>query len=103
MKKILVHLSSPFYISAIIGIIYGFMIYDETIRGYMNIVLPSKDGPDIHQYLPVVIAVVIYSYISQKKQRNFLKIITFSCLNICIAILSCFVTLIALLTIQDPW
>lgn len=69
-NKGLVQVAFSFFISAIIGVIYSFMIIDETIGGYIHKILPSREGPDLHQYLPVVITVLIYSYFNQKKKRR---------------------------------
>lgn len=98
-KKNLIQLASPFFISGIIGVIYGFMIINETIRGYINQWLPSSAGPDLHQYLPIVITVLIYSFFIQNKQKNILEKFSFSCLLIFIAILSCISSLIVLLIV----
>lgn len=100
-NKGLVQVAFSFFISAIIGIIYSFMIIDETIGGYIHKVLPSREGPDLHQYLPVVFTVLIYSYFSQKKRRNVLEKISFTCLQIIIAIASFVFSLIVLLMIQQ--
>ena len=78
------------------------MIIDETIGGYVNKILPSKDGPDLHQYLPIVITVLIYSYFIQRKERIFLEKISFSCLHILIAILSFISSLIVIMMVQFP-
>lgn len=96
-KKSLVQSSFQFLIPVIIGVIYGFMINDETTRGYINQALPSQAGPDLHQYLPLVIAVFVYSYFIQKKQRNLLKKTILICLHIFIAVLSFFSSLVVLL------
>ncbi|WP_405153564.1 hypothetical protein [Paenibacillus sp. FSL K6-0108] len=102
LKKNLVKLAAQFFISAIIGIIYAFMIIDETIGGYINKLLPSKDGPGLHQYLPIVITVLIYSCFIQRKERIFLEKISFSCLHILIAILSFISSLIVIMMVQFP-
>jgi hypothetical protein len=73
IKKNLVQLAFQFFISALIGVIYAFMIIDETIGGYINKVLPSKDGPDLYHYLPIVITVLIYSCFIQRKERIFIE------------------------------
>mgnify|MGYP001073044051 CR=1 FL=1 len=101
LSKDLIQVVFSFFISAIIGVIYSFMIIDETIGGYINRVLPSKAGPDLHQYLPVVITVLIYSFFIQKKNRNVLEKISFTCLQNIIAIVSCICSLILLLLIQQ--
>lgn len=88
-----------FSISAIIGIIYGFMMLNETIGGYINKFLPSTDGPDVHLYLPVVVTVFVYSCLIQKKQRIVLEKISFSCLHIFVALLSCVSAVVVLLVI----
>lgn len=69
-NKGLVQVAFSFLISAIIGVIYSFMIIDETIGGYIHKILPSREGPDLHQYLPVVITVLIYSYFNQKRREE---------------------------------
>lgn len=102
-NKGLVQVAFSFFISAIIGIIYSFMIIDETIGGYIQKVLPSREGPDLHQYLPVVITVLIYSYFSQIKRRNVLEKISFTCIQIIIAIASCIFSLIVLLVTQQQF
>ena len=102
LRKNPVKLSAQFFITAIIGVIYAFMIIDETIGGYVNKILPSKDGPDLHQYLPIVITVLIYSYFIQRKERIFLEKISFSCLHILIAILSFISSLIVIMMVQFP-
>ncbi|MGF9697926.1 hypothetical protein [Paenibacillus sp. MABNR03] len=99
LKKDLVQVAAQFFISGIIGVIYGCMLIDETIGGTINKVLPSSDGPDLHLYLPVVIIVLIYTYFIQKKERIFLEKISFSCLHIIIAIISCFSSCVVLLLI----
>lgn len=98
IKNNLVQSSFQFLIPVIIGIIYGFMINDETIRGYMNQILPSQAGPDLHQYLPLVIAVLVYTYFIQK-HRSLLKKTIFICLHIFIAILSFIASFVVLLVI----
>lgn len=100
IKKNLVQLAFQFFISALIGILYTFMIIDETIGAYINKVLPSKDGPDLYQYFPIVITVLIYSCFIQRKERIFIEKISFSCLHILIAILSCISSLIVIMMIQ---
>lgn len=101
-NKGLVQVAFSFFISAIIGLIYSFMIIDETIGGYIHKILPSREGPDLHQYLPVVITVLIYSYFNQKKKRrNVLEKISFTCFQIIIAITSCIFSLILLLGTQQ--
>lgn len=102
IKKNLVQLAFQFFISALIGVIYTFMIIDETIGGYINKVLPSKDGPDLYHYLPIVITVLIYSCFIQRKERIFIEKISFSCLHILIAILSCISSLIVIMMVQFP-
>lgn len=102
LKKNLVQLASQFFISALIGVIYTLMIIDETIGGYIHEVLPSKDGPNLHQYLPIVITVLIYSCFIQRKERIFIEKISFSCLHILIAILSCISSLIVIMMVQFP-
>ena len=86
VKKAVVQILFQFAVSAIIGSIYGFMMVNETIGGYINKLLPSMDGPDLHLYLPVVVTVFIYSYFIQKKQRILLEKISFSCLHILVAL-----------------
>lgn len=88
-----------FSISAIIGIVYGFMMLNESIGGYINKLLPSTDGPDVHLYLPVVVTVFVYSCLIQKKQRIVLEKISFSCLHIFVALLSCVSAVVVLLVI----
>ncbi|KOY15881.1 hypothetical protein AMS66_14710 [Paenibacillus xylanivorans] len=100
LKKNLIQLAFQFFISALIGVIYAFMIINETIGGYINKVLPSMDGPDLHQYLPIVITVLIYSCFIQRKERIFLEKISFSCLHILIAILSFISSLIVIMMVQ---
>ncbi|MEC0124596.1 hypothetical protein [Paenibacillus pabuli] len=102
LKKNLVQVAAQFFISAIIGVIYAFMIIDETIGGYIIEILPSKGGPNLHQYLPIVITVLIYSCFIQRKERIFLEKISFSCLNILIAILSFISALIVIMMVQFP-
>lgn len=101
-KKGLVQVAFSFFISGMIGVIYSFMIIDETIGGYIHKIFPSREGPDLHQYLPVVITVLIYSYFNQKKKRrNVLEKISFTCFQIIIAITSCIFSLILLLVTQQ--
>lgn len=88
-----------FSISALIGVIYGVMLVNETIGGLINKLLPSTDGPDLHLYLPIVVAVFIYSCFIQKRQRILLEKISFSCLHIFVALLSCVSSVIVLLVI----
>ncbi|MFX3645943.1 MAG: hypothetical protein ACE3K2_15135 [Paenibacillus sp.] len=88
-----------FSVSAIIGVIYGVMLINETMGGFINKLLPSTDGPDLHLYLPVVVAVIIYSCFIQKKQRILLEKISFSCLHIFVALLGCVSSVIVLLVI----
>lgn len=102
LKNRIIQIAFQFFISALIGVIYTFMIIDETIGGYINKVLPSKDGPDLHQYFPIVITVLIYSYFIQRKERIFLEKISFSCLHILLAILSFISTLIVIMMVQFP-
>ncbi|ETT55929.1 hypothetical protein PAEAM_58020 [Paenibacillus sp. GM1FR] len=99
VKKAVVQILFQFAVSAIIGSIYGFMMVNETIGRYINKLLPSTDGPDLHLYLPVVITVFIYSCFIQKKQRIFLEKISFSCLHILVALISCFSSVVVLLVI----
>ncbi|OPG94369.1 hypothetical protein B2I21_30735 [Chryseobacterium mucoviscidosis] len=102
LKNRIIQIAFQFFISAIIGVIYAFMIINETIGGYINKVLPSNDGPNLHQYLPIVITVFIYSCFIQKKQRNVLEKISFSCLHIFIAILSFISSFVVILMVQFP-
>lgn len=88
-----------FSISAIIGVIYGVMLINEIVGGYINKLLPSTDGPDVHLYLPVVVTVFVYSCFIQKKQRIILEKISFSCLHIFVALLSCVSAVVVLLVI----
>lgn len=88
-----------FSISAIIGVIYGVMLINEIVGGYINKLLPSTDGPDVHLYLPVVVTVFVYSCFIQKKQRIVLEKISFSCLHIFVALLSCVSAVVVLLVI----
>lgn len=73
VKNAVVQILFQFAVSAIIGIIYGFMMVNETIGRYINKLLPSTDGPDLHLYLPVVVTVFIYSCLIQKRQRILLE------------------------------
>lgn len=73
VKNAVVQILFQFAVSAIIGSIYGFMMVNETIGRYINKLLPSTDGPDLHLYLPVVITVFIYSCLIQKRQRILLE------------------------------
>jgi hypothetical protein len=102
LKKNLIQLAFQFFISALIGVIYAFMIINETINEYLRNILPSNDGPNLHQYLPIVITVFIYSCFIQRKERIFLEKISFSCLHILIAILSFISTLIVIMMVQFP-
>ncbi|CAH1201855.1 hypothetical protein PAECIP111890_02035 [Paenibacillus sp. JJ-223] len=99
LKNNLVQVAAQFFVSGIIGVIYGCMLIDETIGGYINKVLPSSDGPDLYLYLPLVITVFIYSYFIQKKQRILLEKISCSCLHSFIAVLSCIFSCVVLLLI----
>ncbi|PQP80951.1 hypothetical protein C0Q44_24740 [Paenibacillus sp. PCH8] len=99
LKNDVVQILFQFFISAILGIIYGFMMINETIGRYINELLPSTDGPDIHLYLPIVVTVFIYSCFIQKKQRILLEKISFSCLHIFVALLGCVSSVIVLLMI----
>lgn len=99
VKNAVVQILFQFAVSAIIGIIYGFMMVNETIGEYINERLPSTDGPDLHLYLPIVVTVFIYSCFIQKKQRILLEKISYSCLHIFVALISCFSSVIVLLII----
>ncbi|GAS85640.1 hypothetical protein [Paenibacillus amylolyticus] len=99
VKNAVVQILFQFAVSAIIGGIYGFMMVNETIGRYINKLLPSTDGPDFHLYLPIVVTVFIYSCFIQKKQRNFLEKISFSCLHIFVALLGCVSSVVVLLMI----
>ncbi|KGP85127.1 hypothetical protein P364_0102955 [Paenibacillus sp. MAEPY2] len=102
LKNRIIQIAFQFFISAIIGVIYAFMIINETINEYLRNILPSNDGPNLHQYLPIVITVFIYSYFIQRKERIFLEKISFSCLHILLAILSFISTLIVIMMVQFP-
>ncbi|MGV2962905.1 hypothetical protein NST33_25670 [Paenibacillus sp. FSL L8-0435] len=99
VKNAVVQILFQFAVSAIIGIIYGFMMVNETIGRYINKLLPSTDGPDLHLYLPVVVTVFIYSCLIQKRQRILLEKISFSCLHILVALLGCICSVVVLLVI----
>ncbi|MCL6662435.1 hypothetical protein ACMX2M_30240 [Paenibacillus polymyxa] len=99
LKNDVVQTLFQFSISAIIGVIYGVMLVNETIGGLINKLLPSTDGPDLHLYLPVVITVFIYSCFIQKRQRILLEKISFSCLHIFVALLGCISSVVVLLVI----
>ncbi|MBY0118538.1 hypothetical protein MHB43_26760 [Paenibacillus sp. FSL H8-0317] len=99
VKNAVVQILFQFAVSAIIGIIYGFMMVNETIGRYINKLLPSTDGPDLHLYLPVVVTVFIYSCLIQKRQRILLEKISFSCLHILVALLGCISSVVVLLVI----
>lgn len=102
LKNRIIQLAFQFLVSATIGVIYALMIVNETINEYIQKILPSNDGPDLHQYLPIVITVFIYSCFIQKKQRYVLEKISFSCLHIFIAILSFISSFIVILMVQFP-
>ncbi|WP_042199536.1 hypothetical protein [Paenibacillus camerounensis] len=97
LMKSPVQLKWQFVTSVLIGIIYAFIISTESTGGFINNILPSGHGPDLHQYLPVVVPVLIYSYFIQEKRKSFLKKIAYSCLHISIAIVSFITSLILLL------
>ncbi|MDQ0169380.1 hypothetical protein J2T19_000820 [Paenibacillus tundrae] len=84
-----VQVASHFLVSALLGLVYALMIVNDTTRGIISTVLPSTDGSDIHQYLPVVIMVIIYLYLIRTTlPRNRLNKISFSCLLIITAEMS---------------
>lgn len=99
VKNAVVQVLFQFAVSAIIGIIYGCMMVNQTIGRYINERLASTDGPDLHLYLPIVVTVFVYSCFIQKKQRILLEKISFSCLHIFVALISCFSSVIVLLMI----
>ncbi|KLU57163.1 hypothetical protein EL84_07980 [Paenibacillus sp. VT-400] len=99
VKNAVIQILFQFAVSAIIGSIYGFMMVNETIGRYINKLLPSTDGPDLHLYLPVVITVFIYSCLIQERQRILLEKISFSCLHIFVALLGCISSVVVLLVI----
>ncbi|MDR6721616.1 hypothetical protein J2W91_000064 [Paenibacillus amylolyticus] len=74
------------------------MIDNDTMRGIISTILPNTDGSDLHQYLPVVIMVIIYLYVIRRKlPRNLLEKISFSCLLIITALLSFISSLVFIL------
>lgn len=97
LKNDVVQTIFQFAVSAVFGIIYGFMLINETIGGFIHKLLPSTDGPDLHLYLPIVVTVFIYSCFIQKKQRIFIEKISFSCLHIFVALLGCVSAVIVVL------
>ncbi|KQY94400.1 hypothetical protein ASD24_02230 [Paenibacillus sp. Root52] len=93
-----VQVASHFLVSALFGVSYGLMIDNDMMRGIISTVLPSTDGSDIHQYLPVVIMVLIYLYLIRRKLRgNLLEKISFSCLLITTALISFISSLVFIL------
>ncbi|PYE48205.1 hypothetical protein DFQ00_10959 [Paenibacillus barcinonensis] len=88
-------LISPFIFSMMIGVIYAALITNETAIIYINKILPSTDGADLHQYLPVMLPAFIYSYAVQRKRIIWLENLSFSCIQALIAVMSfaaCLVT-----------
>ncbi|WP_145407608.1 hypothetical protein [Paenibacillus xylanexedens] len=100
LKHKRVQVASHFLVSVLFGVSYGLMIDNDTMRGIISTVLPSTDGSDIHQYLPVVIMVLIYLYLIRRKLRgNLLEKISFSCLLIITALISFVSSLVIILII----
>ncbi|MGQ8874311.1 hypothetical protein [Paenibacillus sp. TSA_86.1] len=89
----------PFLFSVIIGMIYTWLIVNETTNGYLGTILPSTDGADFHRYLPVILPAFVYSYVMQRKHMILIENISFSCIQAIIAILSLFVSLIAVMVL----
>ncbi|MCK6076249.1 hypothetical protein [Paenibacillus silvae] len=83
-----VRLLSPFIFSMIIGALYAALIFNEKALIYINKILPSMDGPDLYQYLPVVFPAFVYSYAVQRKHMIWIENLCFSCIQAVIAVLS---------------
>ena len=88
---------SPFLFSVIIGVLYTCLIVNETTDGYLGKILPSTDGADLHQYLPVIIPAFVFSYVVQRKYMILIENISFSCIQAIIAILSLIASLVAVM------
>lgn len=88
---------SPFLFSIIIGMAYTWLIVNETTNGYLGRILPSTDGPDLHQYLPVILPAFVYSYVVQRKHMILIENISFSCIQAIIAFLSLGASLIVVM------
>lgn len=88
---------SAFLFSVIIGMIYTWLIVNETTNGYLRAILPSTDGADLYQYLPVIFPAFVFSYIVQRKHMILIENISFSCIQAIIAILSLFASLISVM------
>ncbi|MCP1132041.1 hypothetical protein NKT34_01920 [Paenibacillus polysaccharolyticus] len=88
---------SPFLFSVISGMIYTWLIVNETTNGYLGTLLPSTSVADLHQYLPVILPSFLFSYVVQRKHMILIENISFSCIQAMIAILSLFVSLIAVM------
>lgn len=87
----------PFLFSVIIGMIYTWLIVNERTNRYLGTILPSTDGADFYQYLPVIFPAFVFSYVVQRKHMILIENISFSCIQAMIAILSLFASLIAVM------
>jgi hypothetical protein len=88
---------SPFLFSVIIGMIYTWLIVNETTNRYLGTMLPSTNGADLHQYLPIIFPAFVFSYVVQRKHMILIENISFSCIQAVIAILSLFASLIVVM------
>ncbi|MDM5275822.1 hypothetical protein QUF95_00380 [Paenibacillus silvae] len=95
-----VRLISPFIFSVIIGAIYAALIVNETALIYINKILPSTDGPDLYQYLQVVLPAFVYSYARQRKHMIWIENLSFSCIQAVIAVLSFAVCLLVVMVMM---
>lgn len=95
-----VRLISPFIFSMIIGAIYAALIVNETALIYINKILPSTDGPDLYQYLQVVLPAFVYSYARQRKHMIWIENLSFSCIQAVIAVLSFAVCLLVVMVMM---
>lgn len=83
-----VRLISSFLFSIIIGVVYACLIVNETTMGYIHNILPSTDGPDLYQYLPIIVPSAVFSYLVQRRHMIFIENISFSCIQAITAFLS---------------
>lgn len=88
---------SPFLFSVIIGMIYTWLIVNETTNRYLGTILPSTNGADLHQYLPVIFPAFVFSVIVQRKYMIVIENISFSCIQAIVAILSLFISLLVVM------
>ncbi|WP_434749537.1 hypothetical protein [Paenibacillus amylolyticus] len=94
LQRSVIRFASPFLFSVIIGVLYAWLIVNETTLEYLNIILPSTDGADLHQYLPIILPAFIFSYVVQRKHMIWIENISFSCIQVIIAFLSLVASLV---------